>query len=249
MNLLPAPAVPLPYIPGTPYGFRMTGAHSTSANGAEAVWATLDEPWREAFRQAWEAVCTGNIGVGAVVSDPEGRIVHASRNRVSERDAPPGEVAGSSIAHAEINALARLRFRSPREFVLTTTLQPCLQCSAAIRMAPVAQVRIAGADRLWDGCGDFTSLNPWVARRPQVPTEGPRLDELGTFAVLMSRLGLGVVEQFAQVLVEHGEGPILALADDLQRGSEIEQLKAMPVEIALSHLWDRLPTSTLDAGH
>jgi len=225
----------------------MTEAHATAGDGPAAAWAGLDEPWREAFRQAWEAVRTGNIGVGAVVSDPEGRIVHASRNRVSEQDAPPGEVAGSSIAHAEINALARLRFRSPREYVLSTTLQPCLQCSAAIRMAPVAQVRIAGADRLWDGCGDFTSLNRWVARRPQVPTEGPRRDELGTFAVLMSRLGVGVVDQFAQVLVEHGEGPILALADDLQGGTELDQLIAMPVEAVLARLWDRLPTPTLDA--
>jgi hypothetical protein len=40
------------------------------AEGEERVsatwtWAELDEAWREAFRQAWEAVRGGNIGVGA----------------------------------------------------------------------------------------------------------------------------------------------------------------------------------------
>ncbi len=32
------------------------------------AWADLDEPWREAFRQGWEALRTGNIPVGAVAS-------------------------------------------------------------------------------------------------------------------------------------------------------------------------------------
>ena len=111
-------------------------------------WDALDEIWREAFRQAWEATVTGNIGVGAVVSDDTGRIVAASRNRVTDREAPIGELAGTTLAHAEMNALARLPFRAPRTLVLTTTLQPCLQCAAAIRMGPIARVRVAGADPL-----------------------------------------------------------------------------------------------------
>lgn len=90
------------------------------------MWASLDSVWHTAFAQAWEAVTTGNIGVGAVISDQTGQIVVAARNRVSESVPPIGEVAGSSVAHAEINALARVPFRSPRDLVLTTTLQPCL---------------------------------------------------------------------------------------------------------------------------
>ena len=93
-------------------------------NGAEAAWAALDEPWREAFRQAWSAVRSGSIGVGAVVSDRSGRIVRSSRNRVCDAEAPGGEISGSSLAHAEINALARLPFRAPRELVLTTRSSP-----------------------------------------------------------------------------------------------------------------------------
>jgi len=109
-----------------------TRADDAQADDARAdaatLWAGLDEPWRVAFGQAWEALRRGSIAVGACASAPGGQIVAAARNRVSESDGPPGEVFGSSLAHAETNVLARLPFRQPRELVLTTTLQPCLQC-------------------------------------------------------------------------------------------------------------------------
>jgi tRNA(Arg) A34 adenosine deaminase TadA len=78
----------------------------------------------------------------------------------------PGEIFGSALAHAETNVLARLPFRSRRDLVLTTTLQPCLQCAAAIRLGPVATVRFAGPDRYWDGCHDFGRLS---AREADLP--------------------------------------------------------------------------------
>ena len=60
------------------------------------------------------------------------------------------EIFGSALAHAEANVLARLPFRRRRDLVLTTTLQPCLQCAGAIRLGPIATVRFAGPDRYWD---------------------------------------------------------------------------------------------------
>jgi hypothetical protein len=66
---------------------------------ADQVWDGTDEAWREAFRQGWEAVRSGNIGVGACASTLDGEIIHAARNRVSDRDGPLGEVFGSSVAH------------------------------------------------------------------------------------------------------------------------------------------------------
>jgi hypothetical protein len=47
-------------------------------------------------------VRSGNIGVGACASTLDGEIIHAARNRVSDRDGPLGEVFGSSVAHAEM---------------------------------------------------------------------------------------------------------------------------------------------------
>jgi hypothetical protein len=35
---------------------------------AARLWAALDKSWQEAFRQAWEALRSGNIAVGACAS-------------------------------------------------------------------------------------------------------------------------------------------------------------------------------------
>jgi tRNA(Arg) A34 adenosine deaminase TadA len=211
-----------------------------SETTATQVWAELDEPWREAFRQGWEALRTGNIGVGAVASSPDGTIVHAARNRVFDASGPGGEIFGSALAHAEMNVLARLPYRSQRNLVLTTTLQPCLQCAAAIRLGPVATVRFAGADRFWDGCHDFARLSPREARRVQPAREGPRQGELGAFAALMSRLGAGLWNRYERALRDLGEGPSVDLARQLAEDGELARLTAMEVDEALAHLWPRL---------
>ena len=78
-----------------------------------------------------------------------------------------GEIFGSALAYAKTNVLARLPFRGRRDLVLTTTLQPCLQCAGAIRLGPVATVRFAGPDRYWDGCHDFGKLSAREANRTQ----------------------------------------------------------------------------------
>jgi tRNA(adenine34) deaminase len=212
----------------------------TETPAAARAWADLDDPWREAFRQAWEALRTGNIAVGACASSPDGTIVHAARNRVFDTDGPPGEIFGSALAHAETNVLARLRFRSHQKLVLTTTLQPCLQCAAAIRLGPIATVRFAGADRYWDGCHDFTKLSPREAKRAQPVREGPRRDELGAFATLISRFGPGLRTRYEEALRAVGEGPAVDLVHHLRATGEADRLPAMEVNEALGYLWPRL---------
>ena len=217
----------------------MDSTRASQPTAAQA-WADLDDPWREAFRQGWEALRTGNIPVGAVASSQDGTIVHAARNRVLDKNGPAGEIFGSALAHAEMNVLARLPFPSQRNLVLSTTLQPCLQCAAAIRLGPIATVRFAGADRYWDGCHDFATLSPREAQRVQPAREGPRSDELGVFGALMSRMGVGLWPRYEEALRELGEGPSVDLARQLAEDGELERLAAMEVNEALAYLWPRL---------
>ncbi len=203
------------------------------------IWAGLDKPWQEAFRQAWEALRTGNIAVGACASTPDGEIVYSARNRVNDDDGPPGEIFGSALAHAETNVLARLPFRGRQELVLTTTLQPCLQCAGAIRLGPVAAVRFAGPDRYWDGCHDFGKLSAREARRPQPARIGPRRDELGIFATLISRFG-HLPAGYEKGLRALGDGPMVDLVHEIEGGGEVERLAAMDVTEGLGYLWPRL---------
>jgi tRNA(Arg) A34 adenosine deaminase TadA len=212
---------------------------------AARAWEGIDEAWREAFRQGWEAVRRGNIGVGACASTPDGEIIHAARNRVNDQDGPHGEIFGSSLAHAEMNVLARLGFRRYRDLVLTTTLQPCLQCAAAIRLAPIGTVRIAGHDAYWDGYHDFAKLSEREAARRRRPAArvGPRTDELGVFGLLISRFRPGnprLVGGFDGQLRALGEGPVLDFAYDLEDRGELDRLLPMEVDQVLAAVWPRL---------
>jgi len=211
---------------------------------AARLWAGLDKPWREAFRQAWEALRSGNIAVGACASTPDGEIVYSARNRVNDGEGPPGEIFGSALAHAETNVLARLPFRRHRDLVLTTTLQPCLQCAAAIRLGPIGAVRFAGPDRYWDGCHDFGKLSAREAQKTQPTRVGPRRDELGTFATLISRFGPALTPGLEKALRTLGEGPLTDLVHELDDGGDVGRLAAMEVNEALGYLWPRLQELT-----
>lgn len=213
------------------------------------TWDQLDDAWQEAFRQAWVALRSGNIGVGACVATPDGEIVRAARNRVSDSDGPRGEVFGSSVAHAEVNVLARLPFPGRRDLVLTSTLQPCLQCAAVIRMAKIATVRFAGHDAYWDSYHEFGRLAAREAARTPPRREGPRPDEAGVFGLLIGRLGRGnprLANGFDASLRALGEGPVLDLAYQLEDGGELGRLLAGDVDAAFAALGPRL--SPLAAG-
>ena len=205
----------------------------------------MDEPWHEAFRQAWEALRNGSIAVGACASTADGEIVHAARNRVGDSDGPHGEIFGSKLAHAEMNVLARLPYQGYRDLVLTTTLEPCLQCAAAIRMGPIGTVRFAGQDRYWAGYHDFSKLSPREADRAKPVRIGPHPGELGTFAILIALFGLGRIPAFEQRLRSLGEGPVIDLAHELETGGEVDRLAAMEVHEALWYLWPRLREITV----
>ena len=213
----------------------------TGSPGAAArMWAGLDGPWREAFSQAWEALRSGSIAVGACAATADGQIAHAARNRVKDTGGPPGEVYGSSLAHAEMNVLARLPYGPRGNLILTSTLQPCLQCAAAIRMGPVAAVRFAGADRYWDGCDEFGKLSAREARRRQPERSGPRRDEIGVFGTLIARFGPGLMRTTEEAFRALGEGPLVDLVHELEGSDEVSRLAALEVGEAFAQLWPRL---------
>jgi tRNA(Arg) A34 adenosine deaminase TadA len=224
-------------VAGETHAVDLTPADPPAA--AARLWAGLDKPWQEAFGQAWEALRTGNIAVGACVSTAGGRIVCSARNRVNDSEGPRGEIFGSALAHAETNVLARLPFRRRRDLVLTTTHQPCLQCAGAIRLGPIATVRFAGPGHYWDGCHDFGKLSAREAQRMQPARIGPRRDELGAFATVISRF-VHLPPAYEEALRALGEGPMVDLVRELEGGGEVERLAAMDVVEGLGHLWPRL---------
>lgn len=143
------------------------------------IIAWPDPAWQRSFELAWESLRAGSIPVGAAITDPAGRLISTGRNRRRDTSAPAGELAGVAIAHAEMNALATLPPDDYSEFTMYTTLEPCVLCTSALRIARIGTVRYAAPDPIWDGVADIPSvLRPRAARNWTV-RKGP-LD--GVFA-------------------------------------------------------------------
>lgn len=202
-------------------------------------WAELDATWRGCFLLAWESFQGGSIPVGAILVDGAGNHVSAGRNRRNERIDQEGQVAGSNIAHAEINALASLTPGHYSDYTLFTTLEPCLLCSAALRFSHVGTVQFAANDPMWSGVDQIPELSQHIARRWTRrigPLSGP-LQTWGALLPLISSVERGVrsvIECHAQVMPE-----TLDLAQRLA-GPSADRLRSMTLEEALGTLWDDL---------
>jgi tRNA(adenine34) deaminase len=117
------------------------------------VTSTYDAAMRAALDQARAALATGDVPVGAVVLDPDGRVVGEGRNR-READADP-------TGHAEVVALreaaaGRGQWRLDG-CTLVVTLEPCTMCAGAAVLARVDRVVFGAFDdkagavgSLWD---------------------------------------------------------------------------------------------------
>jgi tRNA(Arg) A34 adenosine deaminase TadA len=130
---------------------------------ARAFFAS--EPlWEAAFDQAWESWRSGSLGIGSVVADADGRIVARGRNRVLEPEGS-GRIAGTLLAHAEMNALAGLDLATGEGLCLYTTVEPCMMCMAAIIGVRVGRVRYATKDPVFDGLAAALATHPYCADR------------------------------------------------------------------------------------
>jgi len=95
-----------------------------------------------ALELASEAAMASEIPVGAVVLDPEGRIIAEGRNTREETHDPTG--------HAEVEALRRaaavVGSWNLEQHTLVVTLEPCIMCAGAVLQARISRV-VFGA---WD---------------------------------------------------------------------------------------------------
>jgi tRNA(adenine34) deaminase len=209
--------------------------------GEEHRLSALDEPLRTAVALAWDAFVGGNVGVGAVLTDPHGLIAAVGRNRVSDPEAPPGRLRSTFLAHAEIDVLGQLPPGDYEHHTLWTTLEPCPLCSIAIVMGNVGSVVFAARDRLWRGISRLTEVNEfiassWPARRG--PLDGPVsvFCELLPLFWFLDRKPNGTVVQNYET--QHPR--LLALAKKLRDDVRFTDPKAWALETVLSRFWREL---------
>ena len=130
------------------------------------AWSELAAPFRRCLELAWESCSSGTFGCGAVITDPAGNVVAEGRNRVFNEPSGEYPLEGTRLAHAEMNALARV----PAGFALDdctmwSSLEPCLMCLSSALLSSVGEIRFLAPDPLWDGVEQLPSLNTFVERR------------------------------------------------------------------------------------
>jgi tRNA(adenine34) deaminase len=133
---------------------------------AYATWSSLAQPWQRAFEAAWASWRSGSAAVGAAITDSEGAIVAVGQNRMLDLPGGPGPLAGTLMAHAEMNALVGLPPGDYRGHTLYTTYEPCFMCAATIiGTYQIPRVAFAAYDPSWDGLLDAFRHHPVIARR------------------------------------------------------------------------------------
>jgi tRNA(Arg) A34 adenosine deaminase TadA len=207
----------------------------------EFLWTGASPTWRQAFELAWEGYQAGSPPVGAVVMGPDGKIVACGRSRRAESTAPSNHLAGSRLAHAEINALAQL---PPDQYAgchLFVTLEPCLLCWAAISISHVPMVSFAGEDPMWRFLGDLPTSHPELGAR-NYSLHGPLAGPLGAWAALLPLLERLVRDPIG-ARVDHFRNAVPALVDLGERlvaDGRAGQFGDMTLDEALASIWDDL---------
>ena len=119
-----------------------------------------------ALAQARAAADRGEVPVGAVLTDPSGRVVAAAGNRTRELSDP--------TAHAEILAIRAACAAAGSERLpgarLWVTLEPCPMCAAAISAARIAVLYYGAEDPRMGGVrhGARVFDHPQCHHRPEV---------------------------------------------------------------------------------
>ena len=162
----------------------------------------IPRPWRRCLELAWESFLEGSIPVGSLVTERSGEVVAEGRNRAF---APPDTgLAGSAVAHAEMEALSQIPPGDYPGHTLWSTLEPCFMCSAAAVHSHIGSVAYAAADPLISGVDGLPSLNAWVESRwPR--RRGPLPGPLGSFAGLLPLVWLAGRRPDGVVAATHRE--------------------------------------------
>lgn len=107
-----------------------------------------------ALALAKEAAEAGEVPVGCVIADGEGRVIGRGRNRREE--------SGDATAHAEVEAIrqacAALGNWRLEKCSIYVTLEPCPMCTGAIINSRIPTVVFGAREALSGSCGSVIDL-------------------------------------------------------------------------------------------
>jgi tRNA(adenine34) deaminase len=208
------------------------------------AWSALEPAWRAAFNLSWQAYCAGTIPVGVVVTDSDGTVLARGRNRMFEASGPEGQIFGSRVAHAEINALVQLGTdRRYFECTLWTTLEPCAQCIGAAWLSTIGRVSFAASD-VYGGAAKLIERQIEAAdsaRSFPMAVDGPMGGALAVFAELLPVAFFLDWDPHHHVTETYRERrpQLVAVAERVR----LQERAGIPLDEVLAQIWDVLATS------
>lgn len=109
---------------------------------------------KEALKLALDSAREGEVPVGCVIADPEGRIIGTGQNR--------RETSKNALAHAELEAIAEA-CKSRRDWRLDgcslyVTLEPCAMCAGAIISSRISRVFYGAKEPVSGACGSVLNM-------------------------------------------------------------------------------------------
>jgi len=117
--------------------------------------AAADESaMRLALAEAERALATGDVPVGAVILDAEGRLLATGRN---EREATHDPTAHAEVVAIRAACAARREWRLP-DVTLVVTLEPCVLCAGAVLAARIPRVVFGAWDEKAGAAGSVHDL-------------------------------------------------------------------------------------------
>lgn len=109
----------------------------------------------EAVKEALKAQSKGEVPIGAVIADLEGRIISKAHNTVINDN--------NVSSHAEINAIKKasstLNNYRLTNTVLYSTVEPCVMCMGAVIHARIKRIVFGTHDIKWGAAGSLYSFH------------------------------------------------------------------------------------------
>ncbi len=106
--------------------------------------------------------------VGSIVVDENQKIISKGRNMINERSGGYREIYGNAIAHAELNALAKLDGEHLYKYTIYCSMEPCVMCAGAIYMSGIRKIVYGMKDYLAGGLDLYGSTEYYSSKKMKV---------------------------------------------------------------------------------
>jgi tRNA(Arg) A34 adenosine deaminase TadA len=203
------------------------------ADPAVLAWHALDPAAARSLELAHQTLLAGGLAVGSVIMGEDGAIVAEGRNRAYDEASGTDVLERTPLAHAEMNALARITTGADTgRLTIWSTQQPCRMCQAAIEFVGIGQTVAIATD----------PSDPQVRVVERLPDDWV---VLATAMFLVAPVRRGGPEHPMVQANRALEPEALALAERVAQGDH-PLIDGRPLAAAIGVVWDELQRAASD---